>query len=126
MSASKLDSLLEAVWRSPVFGDSYSSAPTDFAAFQRKMRAVHGRALDTFHSILRHALPDFDASKVDELVRRIGSAATALGTSFALEIDDVEGLAAAGLYFALLYFGDTLMDEGDLAMVVAAERFIEA
>ncbi|WP_437892918.1 hypothetical protein [Sorangium sp. So ce124] len=120
----KLDYLIDKTWQSHVFGDSYPTAVGPRALSER-MRAVYSCFIERFRPIVQDALPDLDPEHVERIVRQIGPKATAFCAAIAIEIEDVEHLAAVSIVFGLLYLLDGLMDDGDLAMVVATHRFIE-
>lgn len=121
----KLERLIEAVWRSPVFGDSYRCAAR-YSAFAEKMQGVHSCFIERFRPIVRDGLPDVEPSQVERLLRQIGPKTTAFCSAIAVEIEDVERLAAVSVVFGLLFLCDGLMDDGDLATVAAVHRFLEA
>ncbi|WP_437629552.1 hypothetical protein [Sorangium sp. So ce854] len=121
----KLDRLIEAVWRSPVFGDSYPCAAR-YGAFAEKMQGVHSCFIERFRPIVRDALPDVEPAQVERTLRQTGPKTTAFCSAIAVEIEDIERLAAVSVVFGLLFLCDGLMDGGDLATVAAAHRFLEA
>lgn len=120
-----LDRLIKSVWQSPVFGDSYRCT-TGYRAFAEKMRDVHSCFIERFRPIVRDGLPDFEPAQIERLLRQTGPKTTAFCSAVAVEIEDVERLAAVSVVFGLLFLCDSLMDGGDMAMVAAVHRLLEA
>ncbi|WP_437751474.1 hypothetical protein [Sorangium sp. So ce1389] len=125
IAMTNLGRLIERVWQSPVFGDSYPSAAS-YRAFAEKMHDVHACFIDRFRPIVRDGLPELEPAQIERLLRQIGPKTTAFCSSVAVEIEDVERLATVSVVFGLLFLCDSLMDGGDLATVAAVHRLLEA
>ena len=119
-----LEQVLEACWRSPVFGDSYA-APVAQASVERRMRMLAHSFAKAFEPIVASALPDAPPATRAAFVREATVRVTGLCSIIAMEIDDTERLTAAAVCFGLLSLGDTFLDRGDAAMEIAIHLLLE-
>ena len=120
----KLQQVLHACWRSPVFGDAYTSRMALMAVEQRMENLARAFAA-AFTPIVLHALPDIPLAARTAFIREVTIRVTGLCSVIAMEIDDIERLTAAAVCYGLLSLGDTFMDRGDLAMEVAIRVLLE-
>jgi hypothetical protein len=86
---------------------------------------LHRTFTDAFLLLVRNGMPDVSEADQDALVRQIAVKVTGLCSIIAIESDDIERLTAAAICYGLLFWGDTLLDRDDEAMVIAAQRFVD-
>jgi hypothetical protein len=120
----KLQQVLHACWRSPVFGDAYAPR-TALTAVEQRMETLARVFAAAFTPIVLHALPDVSLAARTAFIRETTLRVTGLCSVIAMEIDDTERLTAAAVCYGLLSLGDNFMDRGDLAMEVAIRVLLE-
>ena len=120
----KLQQVLQACWRSPVFGDAYRSH-TALTAAEQRMETLARAFAATFTPIVLYALPDVPLMARTAFIREATLRVTGLCSVVAMEIDDTERLTAAAVCYGLLFLGDNFMDRGDSAMEVAIRVLLE-
>ena len=120
----KLQQVLHACWRSPVFGDAYTPRIA-LTAVERRMETLARAFAAAFTPIVLHALPDVPLAARTAFIREATIRVTGLCSVIAMEIDDTERLTAAAVCYGLLSLGDSFMDRGDLAMEVAIRVLLE-
>src|SRR5262245_40775215 len=114
----KLQQLLRACWRSPVFGDSYA-LPFAYERIERRMATLAQACATSFTPIVLRGLPELPPWTHVALIRETVLRITGLCSIIAVESNDVERLTTASVCFGLLWLGDTCIDRGDGAMEVA-------
>jgi hypothetical protein len=120
----KLQQVLHACWRSPVFGDAYTSRIA-LTAVEQRMETLARAFAAAFTPVVLHALPDIPLAARTAFIREATLRVTGLCSVIAMEIDDTERLTAAAVCYGLLSLGDSYMDRGDLAMEVAIRVLLE-
>jgi hypothetical protein len=120
----KLQQVLQACWRNPVFGDSYPS-PIALTAVEQRMEALAHAFAVAFTPIVLRALPDIPLTTRTTFIREATLRVTGLCSVIAMEIDDIERLTAAAICYGLLSLGDSFLDRGDAAMEVAIHLLLE-
>jgi hypothetical protein len=120
----KLQQVLQACWRNPVFGDSYSS-PITLTAVEQRMEALAHAFAAAFTPIVLRALPDVPLTTRTTFIREATLRVTGLCSVIAMEIHDIERLTAASICYGLMSLGDSFLDRGDTAMEVAIHLLLE-
>jgi hypothetical protein len=120
----KLQQVLQACWRSPVFKDSYA-APIALTAAEQRMQTLAHSFATTFTPIVLAALPDVALATRMAFIREATIRVTGLCSVIAMEIHDTERLTTAAVCFGLLSLGDSFLDRGDAAMEVAIHLLLE-
>jgi hypothetical protein len=120
----KLQQVLQACWRNPVFGDSYPS-PIALTAVEQRMEALAHTFAVAFTPIVLRALPDVPLTTRMTFIREATLRVTGLCSVIAMEIHDIERLTAAAICYGLMSLGDSFLDRGDAAMEVAIHLLLE-
>jgi hypothetical protein len=110
--------LLEQVWQSPIFSDSYPPQRA-FAPFAAKMEIVYRTFIPQFRAIIMSGMPEVNTSAIDMFVTHNAAKAAAFCTGIGVEIENIERLANISTCFGLLYWADSLLDHGDVALLQA-------
>ena len=119
---SKLLTLLDMTWESPVFGNAYpfSNSPNREQVLHttfKNIKKMHALLVQWLKPILSEWMHPIAPEAINEIVRQIAPKSTAFCSAIAAyEINDVERLAQVGLSIALVYWIDHRMDRGDQAM----------
>lgn len=122
---SKLLSLLEMTWASPVFGDAYPffNSNTQEQILHTTFKSIskmHTLLIQWLKPILKEWMHPISPEAINEIVRQIAPKSTAFCSAIAAyEIEDIDYLAQVGLSIALVYWIDHRMDRGDHAMAEA-------
>jgi hypothetical protein len=120
----KLQQVLQACWRNPVFGDSYPS-PIALTAVEQRMETLAHAFAAAFTPIVLRALPDVPLTTRTTFIREAALRVVGLCSVIGLEIHDIERLTAASICYGLMSLGDSFLDRGDAAMEVAIHLLLE-
>src|SRR5262249_12949441 len=120
---SRLQQVLSLCWQSPVYGDSFKSSAAD-PHFEQRMEDAANRFAGPFASVIAEAMPDVPPARRDAFVHR-----TKFLVAWLMTIDghlsDPERLTAAALCLGLMGWGDTFMDQGDIATEAAVRSLLD-
>ena len=119
--SNKLAYLLNLLWRSPVFGNSYPLAThKNFNMLQMDM--IYPCFLQTMIPILEEGTPDLSLSEAESIIGQIAPKSIAFCASISAgEIEDTKPLCTAAVSIAISYWADQCMDRGDEAMLAAVQ-----
>src|SRR5687767_1163165 len=92
--------LLEQVWQSPIFSDSYPPQRA-FAPFAAKMEIVYRTFIPQFRAIIMSGMPEVNTSAIDMFVTHNAAKAAAFCTGIGVEIENIERLANISTCFGL-------------------------
>jgi hypothetical protein len=120
----RLQQVLQACWRNPVFGDSYPS-PIALTAVEQRMETLAHAFAAAFTPLVLRALPDVPLTTRTTFIREATLRVIGLCSVIGLEIHDVERLTAASICYGLMSLGDSFLDRGDAAMEVAIHLLLE-
>ena len=120
----KLQQVLQACRRSPVFGDSYES-PIALTAVEQRVEVLAHAFAAAFTPIVLRALPDVPLMTRTSFIRETTLRVTGLCSVIAMEVHDIQRLTAAAICYGLLSLGDSFLDRGDAAMEVAIHLLLE-
>jgi len=119
--------LLEATWKSPVFGNSFhAEASLKSEAVTRMIEALTKGFSTELYAYIRPACSASDAETraiVDQIAPKTVSFCPALTAG---ELDDMPRLQAVAVAIGLMYWADQTMDRGDEAMPYAIGMFGQA
>ena len=119
---SKLDHLLQFLWRNPVFGDSYPPI-VKAEKTHAQIEKIYLNFQTVFRTALKEGLPEASLDELKEIENQIGPKSIAFCVAISAgELMDEERLCNAAVAIAILYWADQSMDRGDEAMVAAVQR----
>jgi hypothetical protein len=121
MTSQRLSMLVEQLWRSPIFGDSFQTIQEHHRdALQRQVFNLHPQVMATLEPIFTNALPELSSDEVLALVGQIAPKSTAFCAASAIDgCVDWEHVRGVVIVMAMIYWADQSMDRGDMTMVQA-------
>jgi hypothetical protein len=119
----KLVYLLNTLWKSPVFGDSFPK-DGDENSVMAQFDSMYPYFVKTVLPILKQGLPDEDSDSLTSIIEQIAPKSIAFCASISAgEIQNMEHLSNAAVAISISYWADQSMDRGDKLML-AAVRYL--
>ncbi|MEM8534771.1 MAG: hypothetical protein AAGF95_28275 [Chloroflexota bacterium] len=118
----KVQQLVTLVQKSPLFGEAYDTVTS--AVLEAKMQALYQEFTPLLRDTLSCGMPDADDEVVDDLVKMIAPKVVVFCAMMAVEETDLDRLCSTALGFALLYWADHLLDQGDEEMDKAIQSWV--
>jgi hypothetical protein len=116
--------LVEACWRSPIFGDSYNSS----VAYKEIERIVGERErafIASFTPIIASGMLELSTEVRDDFIRAMSGPVVGLFLSIGVELGDLDRLTRACIHYGLSYWGNAFLDRGDPAMEAAVRALLK-
>lgn len=117
----KLAYLLNALWESPVFGDSFPK-DGDQNSVMAQFESMYPYFVKTVFPILEQGLPGEDSNRLNSIIEQIAPKSIAFCASISAgEIQNMEHLSNAAVAISISYWADQSMDRGDALMLAAVQ-----
>jgi hypothetical protein len=116
--------LIQACWKSPVFGDSYTSS-VPRADFERSAAEAERAFVTSFTPIMAKGMPELAPETCEAYARALSLHAIGLYSTIGVELNDIDCLTGVQVCFGLLFWGDSFLDRGDPAMEAAISSLLD-
>ncbi len=109
----KLSYLLQVLWKSPVFGDSFPVSMREQKTLAQ-FSEIYPRFVQIMSPILQKGIPQANKDEVKEIIAQIAPKSIAFCASISAgEIQNLDDLSKAAAAIAISYWADQSMDRGD-------------
>jgi hypothetical protein len=116
--------LIQACWKSPVFGDSYTSS-VSYSDFERLAGERTRAFITSFTPIIAKGMPESSLETHDAYARALSLHVIGLYSTIGGELKDIDRLTGGYVCFGLLFWGDSFLDRGDPAMEAALPALLD-
>lgn len=117
----KINTLLDATYANPVFGDTIPQDPERRAQVSTQIGVIVARATPVFLKYVHDAIPGVTDAEAEQRANEILPKTMAFAPALISDLlVDPNGLAAIGLNVTLMYLPNQEMDNGDLAALQAS------
>ena len=118
----KLAYLIDILWKSPVFNDSFPKSNGQGNLAMAQFKAIYPDFLKTVLPILQKGMPNAEKKELNSIIEEIAPKSIAFCASISAgEIESKKHLSHAAVAIFLSYWADQSMDRGDEMMFSAVQ-----